>query len=1094
MAESEAKFELLLLRWMESIAEGQARTERAIDRLNETLASLLRADAAPAVPHEAAPRAPRPPGLQLPDPDPQTGKPTITWVIGPPENVGWAYGNNARRLAAVIPGFAHTIGVDDADIAVYFDVILAERYPVNARHSVVRVGGPRPLERLYGLDPERMRRGLARFDAVVVLNLQLYRLLAPLHRRVLFIPNALKLDEWSPASRARSLPAEFTVGFAASATTKAEAEVKGGHIAEAAAKQAGVKLLRLQRGDGTQIPHERMAEEFYGRCHAIVHPVAPGREGTSNVLMEALSCGVPVITTKDAGLHGEALVDGRNSIIRERSVAEFAAAIESLKNDRKLRDRLGAAAREFAERNHDLTQAGHAYTELLAKLRPQGQPSGLPRVSFVPFWTPAEKFASSRLRALYPAEILRAEGWPHVSMSYDATSDIVLVVQCCDHSLMHALRENPRQFLIYDVCDRYFENPRLFKRPEGEINSLDRFRELMERADLVTVPTRELKVEIATRYPGKPVVYVPETIDYDEEWHPVTPLTNEHVLWFGNPDRGNFESSRWLIERLRDRHGYTPLIVSRASYFKRHPELLPHVVDWSPEAMNEAFKRAGICVVSHAEEERTKSPNRLITAVMHGVPTLASGSPSCAEVLREAGMGFAVITKPIELDRAVLKIKDIKRRTSFVRKLQQSIAQRYSRRAIGAVYSNLLTERTYRPGSRETLNVGFISHNLVLGEGAPWSLMELAAGLNGQKGIRSFAYAAPGGPLKAAYAEAGVPLTIFDEKINHVAKGLNRRFGEVRRHFREWLTTNKIEVLVCNTAKSAAFARFGAEMGLGSVVIIRESFAPKERFKDFEGEGLVATEIGISQAEQIVFVADTSRQAWADHKFFGKVHVIPNGVDPARFKGSIDRPRAELRAALGLVQDEVIAVCVGTVNLRKGQEGLMRAFAALAPEVRAKSRIIFLGALENSYLPTFEAMLAELPEEIRSRMTLVRATPQVGQYLRASDFLLMNSTSEAYPRSVVEGLLFGLPILSTGVFGVKEQVVHGQTGFLYEFDDMASWSAHFTSLVEDAALRERMAIDAARSFWKLTTHSEMLHIYRSVVQNLADHRRRLRDN
>jgi hypothetical protein len=237
VAESGAEFEALL-RLMTSIAEGQARTERAIDRLNETLASLLRADAAPTVTREAVARAPRPAAVQLPDREPQVRKPSITWVIGPAENIGWAYGNNARRLSAVIPGYAHKIGVDDADIAIYFDVILAERYPVNARHSILRVGGPRPLDRLYAGDAERMRRGLARFDAIVVLNLQLYRTLAPLHRRVLFIPNALNLEEWSPARHRQAPSTEFTVGFAASAMTKAEAEVKGGHIAEAAAKEA----------------------------------------------------------------------------------------------------------------------------------------------------------------------------------------------------------------------------------------------------------------------------------------------------------------------------------------------------------------------------------------------------------------------------------------------------------------------------------------------------------------------------------------------------------------------------------------------------------------------------------------------------------------------------------------------------------------------------------------------------------------------------------------------------------------------------------------------------------------------------------------
>ena len=58
-----------------------------------------------------------------------------------------------------------------------------------------------------------------------------------------------------------------------------------------------------------------MIKDFYSNIDLLIHPVGPGREGTSNVIMEALALGVPVLTTTHAGLHGELLVDGKNALI-----------------------------------------------------------------------------------------------------------------------------------------------------------------------------------------------------------------------------------------------------------------------------------------------------------------------------------------------------------------------------------------------------------------------------------------------------------------------------------------------------------------------------------------------------------------------------------------------------------------------------------------------------------------------------------------------------------------------------------------------------------------------------------------------------------
>jgi glycosyltransferase involved in cell wall biosynthesis len=703
---------------------------------------------------------------------------------------------------------------------------------------------------------------------------------------------------------------------------------------------------------------------------------------------------------------------------------------------------------------------------------------------------PPEKFASSRIRAFYPCQYLAEAKYDSASIGYDAEAEVAIVIQSCENDVWEKIRNNRRQFLIYDVCDRYFENRKTFKRPGGDIDSLDRYEELVERADLIIVPTRELKVEIASRNPSKAVVFVPECIDYAPDGRRLQPDEGRTVLWFGNPDRGNFESTRWMIEHLRDEHGYTPLLVSRKSFFKKFPDLLPFVVDWSPEAMEEAFERSSLCVLAHAREEGTKSPNRFITAIMHGVPTLVCTSPSVEEILRQADMTFAITDTVRKLDRALDKLANPTKRKPFVEKLQRRFRAQFGSAAIAQVYQNLFNQATFEKITDQPLNVAFISHNLSVGEGAPWSLFELAAGLNERPDIRSFGYSAGSGPLSSMYKAADVSLTIFDPSMNHCIKALGKRYAEARAHFLDFLDKNAIDVVICNTVRAAPYVMIAEDAGRPSILIIRESFDAKERFRSYEGEPRVASEVGVAAAAAVVFVAATSREAWLDQNFLGEVRMIPNGVSPGRFEASLSATKASVRAELDLPQDDVIAVCVGTVNLRKGQQGILDAFVKLPAEVRNRARIVFLGAVEGSYLPVFQEAIAAVPDDSRERIHLVRTSPDAGPWYRAADFFLMNSTSEAYPRSVVEALLFGLPVLSTKVFGVLEQIQHGDNGFLYDFDDEESWLQYFTLLVTDGKLLKTMSNAARRSFWKLTTYAEMLHSYRALLGEVYRRARR----
>jgi glycosyltransferase involved in cell wall biosynthesis len=116
---------------------------------------------------------------------------------------------------------------------------------------------------------------------------------------------------------------------------------------------------------------------IFARAVVAACPLVYGA-GIQNKVLEAMACGVPVVTTRAAGA-ALAAIDERDVLLAETD-AEFAEAIGRCLDDGPYRQRLGDAGRAYVEREHQWPQLGARLTAAYAVARASFRTAPGPRL------------------------------------------------------------------------------------------------------------------------------------------------------------------------------------------------------------------------------------------------------------------------------------------------------------------------------------------------------------------------------------------------------------------------------------------------------------------------------------------------------------------------------------------------------------------------------------------------------------------------------------------------------------------------------------------------------------------------------------------
>ena len=212
---------------------------------------------------------------------------------------------------------------------------------------------------------------------------------------------------------------------------------------------------------------------------------------------------------------------------------------------------------------------------------------------------------------------------------------------------------------------------------------------------------------------------------------------------------------------------------------------------------------------------------------------------------------------------------------------------------------------------------------------------------------------------------------------------------------------------------------------------------------------------------------------------------IPNGFDLARYRPDAERRRA-LRSELGVPAGAVLAGMLARFHPLKGHALFLRAGARLARELSLPLQLVCAGEGATRDNPAFAALLRST--EAEAFTLALGERHDVPELLAALDFLVLPSSTEAFPNVLGEALACGLPCLASTA-GDSAEIV-GEAGILVPPDDLPALSAGLARLGRMArAERARLgALGRAR----VEAHYELgvvTRAYESLYTELAERTR-----
>jgi GT2 family glycosyltransferase/glycosyltransferase involved in cell wall biosynthesis len=385
-------------------------------------------------------------------------------------------------------------------------------------------------------------------------------------------------------------------------------------------------------------------------------------------------------------------------------------------------------------------------------------------------------------------------------------------------------------------------------------------------------------------------------------------------------------------------------------------------------------------------------------------------------------------------------------------------------------------------GSIKPIKTLVCTHNLN-SEGAPNSQFELTVKLKESGIIDPIVYSPYSGSLQELYQKAGVPVYIEKSPMKETVTA--NEYQKKLAFFSDFVKRLNVELVYANTLQTFYTIDVANQLNLPSIWNIRESEIWQDYLKSFPKELAKIVINCFSIPYRVIFVADATKERYKSYNSYHNFTVIHNALNLDRL-ASVSRnwTRNSAREYLKIPDRDIVILALGTVCTRKGQLDLLQAIKVLSEKYTDRIKVLVVGdrpILEGNILNTYSqqlhALREKLPERIQERVSIIHETSDTAVYYHAADIFVFTSRIESYPRVILEAMSYQLPIITTPVYGVVEQVQEEVNGIFYQPGNIHQLASSIKRLIDEPSLRHQFAENSPLVLQGLNSFESMVNSY-----------------
>lgn len=261
----------------------------------------------------------------------------------------------------------------------------------------------------------------------------------------------------------------------------------------------------------------------------------------------------------------------------------------------------------------------------------------------------------------------------------------------------------------------------------------------------------------------------------------------------------------------------------------------------------------------------------------------------------------------------------------------------------------------------------------------------------------------------------------------------------------------RFDVIHVHTPIAAFLGRLAAKRaGVKFVIYTAHGFYFHERMPVWKRKVFIALERWAGLYTDVLFTqAEEDAEAARNLGLCrgGIIQAIGNGIDPQTFYPPKDGGvvRRKLRDKFNTPENAIVIMITGRMVSEKGYPELFKA-------MEEQEAILWAVGERLSSDHNKAVKETNIPNNVR----LLGYREDIADLLRSADIFVLPSHREGMPRSIIEAMMVGLPVIATDIRGSREEVVSGETGILVPVADRVALQEAIAKLISDRTLAEQM--------------------------------------